>query len=37
MKKFWKISLGVLLILIIVGGAAAYHERHKIRRYLLVH
>ncbi|MBY7147074.1 aryl-sulfate sulfotransferase, partial [Levilactobacillus brevis] len=37
MKKFWKISLGVLLILIIVGGAAAYHERHQIRRYLLVH
>lgn len=37
MKKFWKITIGVLLALIVVGGAAAYHERHNIRRYLLVH
>lgn len=37
MKKFWKISLGVILALIIVGGATAYHERHNVRRLLLVH
>ncbi|KRK35006.1 aryl-sulfate sulfotransferase [Levilactobacillus parabrevis] len=37
MKKLWKITIGVLLALIVVGGAAAYHERHNIRRYLLVH
>jgi len=37
MKKFWKISLGVVLALIVIGGAAAYHERHNVRRLLLVH
>ncbi|WP_203642599.1 aryl-sulfate sulfotransferase [Levilactobacillus andaensis] len=37
MKKFWKISLSVLLAVIIVGGATAYHERHNLRRFLLVH
>lgn len=37
MKKFWKITIGVLLALIVVVGATAYHERHNIRRYLLVH
>lgn len=37
MKKFWKITVSALLALIVVGGATAYHERHNIRRYLLVH
>lgn len=37
MKKFWKISLGVLVVLLIGGGATAYHQRHNVRRLLLVH
>ncbi|MFD1456591.1 aryl-sulfate sulfotransferase [Levilactobacillus lanxiensis] len=37
MKKFWKISLGVVLALIVIGGAGAYHERHNVRKVLLVH
>lgn len=37
MKKFWKITLGVLVVLVIGGGATAYHERHNVRRLLLVH
>ncbi|MDT7012967.1 aryl-sulfate sulfotransferase [Levilactobacillus namurensis] len=36
-KKFWGITAGVLVVLLIAGGATAYHERHLIRRYLLVH
>ena len=37
MKKFWKISLGVVLALVVIGGAGAYHERHNVRKVLLVH
>lgn len=36
-KKFWRIAGAVVVVLLIVGGATAYHERHLIRRYLLVH
>ncbi|WP_125764758.1 aryl-sulfate sulfotransferase [Levilactobacillus mulengensis] len=37
MKKFWKISLSVVLALVVIGGAGAYHERHNVRKVLLVH
>jgi len=37
MKKFWKISLGLVLALVVLGGAGAYHERHNVRKVLLVH
>lgn len=37
MKKFWKISLAVILALIVIGGATAYHKRHAVRHLLLVH
>ncbi|MGY5339506.1 aryl-sulfate sulfotransferase [Levilactobacillus spicheri] len=36
-KKFWRIAGAVVVVLLIAGGATAYHERHLIRRYLLVH
>lgn len=36
-KKFWRITGLVLLVALVAGGATAYHERHLIRRYLLVH
>lgn len=36
-KKFWRIAGAVLVVLLVAGGATAYHERHLIRRYLLVH
>ncbi|QMU09030.1 aryl-sulfate sulfotransferase [Levilactobacillus suantsaii] len=35
-KKFWRITGLVIVALVLVGGATAYHERHNIRRYLLV-
>jgi len=37
MKKFWKISLSVVFALVVAGGAGAYHERHNVRKALLVH
>lgn len=37
MKKAWKISLAVLALLLIAGAGTAYHERHNVRRLMLVH
>ncbi|MGP4115743.1 aryl-sulfate sulfotransferase [Levilactobacillus zymae] len=36
-KKFWRITGLAIVALLVLGGATAYHERHNIRRYLLVH
>jgi len=36
-KKVWRLTGAALVVLLLAGGATAYHERHLIRRYLLVH
>ncbi|KRN02065.1 arylsulfate sulfotransferase [Levilactobacillus senmaizukei DSM 21775 = NBRC 103853] len=36
-QRKWRIGLAVLLIILLIGGLGAYHERHNIRRLMLVH